>query len=236
MERAEPPRSLTGEVARRAWAILWKDLLVEARTKQSFTAMLFFAGLVLFLFAFAVGPDRELLRELAGGLLWVGIAFTGTLSLSRVYQSEEREGGLEALKIHPGELRAVYLGKLAGNLVLLLLLEALLFPAAGVLFHLDLWPHALPLAGVALLGTFGFSVVGTFYAALTVHVRARELMLPLLLFPVLVPVLLGAVNATTLVIAGDPMGNLGAWLRLLAAFDVIFFVVCTWTFPILLES
>ena len=116
------------------------------------------------------------------------------------------------------------------------LVEALLFPAAAVLFQIDMWPHAPQLAAVAFLGTFGFSVVGTFYAALTVHLRARELMLPLLLFPALVPVLLGAVNATTLTLTGDPMGNFDTWFRLLVAFDVIFFVVCTWIFPILLED
>lgn len=223
-------------VLRRAAAVVWKDLLVELRTKQSFSAMAFFAALVLFLFAFAIGPDVPQLQRMAGGLIWVGIVFTGTLSLSRVYQSEEIAGGLEGLRMYPGEPRAIYLGKLAGNLVILLALEALLFPVAGILFHLPLASHALPLAGVALLGTFGFSVVGTFYAALTVHIRARELMLPLLVFPALVPVLLGAVNATTLILTGDPLGNLASWLRLLLAFDVIFFVVCTWIFPILLEE
>jgi len=223
-------------IFRRAWAILWKDLLIEGRNKQSFTAMVSFAALVLFLFTFAVGPDPELLGRLAGGLLWVGIVFTGMLSLSRTYQSEEKGGGLEGLKMYPGELRSIYLGKLAANFVLLALVEALLFPAAAVLFQIDMWPHAPQLAAVAFLGTFGFSVVGTFYAALTVHLRARELMLPLLLFPALVPVLLGAVNATTLTLTGDPMGNFDSWFRLLVAFDVIFFVVCTWIFPILLED
>lgn len=224
------------EVLRRAGAILWKDLLIELRTKQSFGAMIFFAALVLFLFAFAIGPDPDQLRSLAGGLLWVGIAFTGTLSLSRTYHSEEVAGGLEGLRLYPGEPRSIYLGKLAGNLAMLLAVELLLFPTAAVLFHMPLLDHGLALAGIALLGTFGFSVVGTFYAALTVHIRARELMLPLLVFPALVPVLLGAVNASTLVLRGDPLGNLGSWVRLLAAFDIIFFVICTWIFPILLEE
>lgn len=238
----EPPddgsgqRSLLGEVVRRAGAILWKDLLIELRTKQSFGAMIFFAALVLFLFAFAIGPDPAELRDLAGGLIWVCIAFTGTLSLSRTYHSEEVAGGLEGLRSYPGEPRAIYLGKLAGNLAVLLAVELLLFPMAAVLFHMPLLEHGPELAGIALLGTFGFSVVGTFYAALTVHIRARELMLPLLVFPALVPVLLGAVNATTLVLSGDPLGNLGSWVRLLVAFDTIFFVICTWIFPILLEE
>ncbi len=221
---------------RRAWAIVWKDLLIEARTKQAFNAMVFFAALVLFIFSFALGPDTELLREVFGGLLWVGIAFTGILSLSRTYQNEETSGGLEGLRAYPGDPRAIYLGKLLGNIVLLLLVEMVLIPAAGILFQTNLWPHAGGLVAVALLGTIGFSIVGTFYAALTVNLRAREVMLPLLLFPALVPVLLGAVNATTLVLEGDLMGEVGVWLRVLAAFDIIFFVVCIWIFPIALEE
>lgn len=224
------------ELALRTWAILWKDLLIEARTKQGVNAMAFFAALLLFIFSFAIGPDPELLRRLAAGLLWVGIVFTGTLSLGRTFQSEELSGGLRNLRLYPGDVRAIYLGKLLGNVAILLVVEAILFPAAAVLFQLELLPHAGGLAVVAVLGTFGFSVVGTFYAALTVHLRAREVMLPLLLFPALVPVLLGAVNATEALILGDPLGRLGGWLRLLVAFDVIFFVVCTWIFPIVLEE
>ena len=223
-------------VLRRAWAIVWKDLLIEARTKQSFNAMVFFAALVLFIFSFALGPDTELLRRVSGGLLWVGIAFTGILSLSRTYQSEETSGGLEGLRSYPGDVRSIYLGKLMGNIVLLMLVEAVLIPAAGILFQANLWPHAPMLALVAVLGTIGFSLVGTFYSALTVNLRAREVMLPLLLFPALVPVLLGAVNATTLVLEGDPMGEVAVWLRVLTAFDIIFFVVCVWIFPIALEE
>jgi len=142
-------------VLRRAWAIVWKDLLIEARTKQSFNAMVFFAALVLFIFSFALGPDTELLQKVSGGLLWVGIAFTGLLSLSRTYQNEETSGGLEGLRAYPGDPRAIYLGKLLGNIVLLLLVEAVLFPAAGILFQANLWPYAGGLVAVALLGTVG---------------------------------------------------------------------------------
>lgn len=223
------------ELASRTWAILWKDLLVEARTRGSFNAMAFFAALVLIVFAFAVGPDPRLLRRLAGGLIWVAILFTGLLSLSRTFHSEELAGGLEALEIYPGDPRAIFLGKLCSNLLLLSLLEAILFPVAAVLYQIDLRPVWLPLAGVALLGTLGFSVIGTFYAALTLHLRARELMLPLLLLPLLVPVLLGAVSATTALITGEGTGAVDGWLRLLIAFDVIYFVVCVWTFPVVLE-
>ncbi len=224
------------DLRRRTWAIVWKDLLIELRTKQGLNAMAFFAGLVLLLFSFAIGPDTELLRRLAGGLLWVAIAFTGTLALGRAFQTEEIAGGVRFLRLYPGEIRAIFLGKLLANLALLLALELVLYPAAAVLFQLDLLPNVLPMAGIALLGTIGFCTVGTFFAALTVHLRARELLLPLLLFPALVPVLLAAVNATNGIVLGDAMGRVEGWVRLLTAYDVILFVVCVWIFPIVLEE
>lgn len=223
-------------LARRAAAILWKDILSETRARQGFTAMLCFAALVLFLFSFAIGADNRLLERLAGGLLWVAIIFTGTLSLGRTFQSEELAGGARLLRLYPGDTRAIYLGKLAGNLAALAALEVVLFPAAAILYGVDLAAHAGALLVVAALGTFGFSVIGTFFAALTVHLRARELLLPLLLFPALVPVVLGSVGATDAILAGDPLGRADGWLRLLAAYDVILFVVCVWIFPVILEE
>jgi heme exporter protein B len=223
------------EVWLRTWAILWKDILIEVRTKGTFTAMAFFAALILFIFSFAIGPDFDLLRRIAAGLLWVGITFTGLLALARTYHSEELAGGLEALLLYPGEPRAIFLGKLVGNLAVLLLVEVILYPVAAVLFHMDLTGKVLPVAGIAFLGTLGFSVIGTFYAALTLHLRAREVMLPLLVLPLLVPVLLGAVSATAALVDPAAAGGVGGWVRLLIAFDVLYFVVCTWTFPVLLE-
>lgn len=221
---------------RRVAAIVWKDLLIEVRTRASFYSMLAFATLVLFVFSFAIGPDTPLLKRISGGLVWVAIVFTGLLSLSRTYQAEEAAGGLEGLRMAPGDPRAIYLGKLAGNVILLLAVEAVLWPAAAVLFQAELAPHALPLAGIAVLGTLGFSIVGTFYAALTLHLRAREIMLPLLLIPALVPPLLGAVNATQLLLDGNPFGEAIVWVRLLVAYDVVLFVVCTWIFPVAVEE
>ncbi len=223
-------------IGRRAGAILWKDLVTEVRTRQGFSAMISFAALVLFLFSFAIGPDTQLLGRLAGGLLWVAILFTGTLSLGRAFQSEELAGGTRLLRLYPGDVRAIYLGKLLANLVLLAALEVLLFPAAAVLFQIDMLPHAPGLIAVAALGTFGLSTIGTFFAGLTVHMRARELLLPLLLFPALVPVMLGGVNATDGILMGDPMGRVEGWVRLLVAYDVILFVVCVWIFPVILEE
>jgi heme exporter protein B len=224
------------DLLRRARAILWKDVVTELRTRQGQTAMLSFAALVIFLFSFAIGPDTRLLARLSGGLIWVTIIFTGTLSLGRAFQTEELAGGIRLLRLYPGDTRAIYLGKLAANLMMLAALEVLLFPAAAIIFQVNMVPHAAPVALVALLGTIGFSVIGTFFSALTVQAKARELLLPLLLFPALIPVVLGAVGATDAILAGNPMGRLDGWLQLLGAYDVILFVVCLWIFPVILEE
>ena len=146
------------------------------------------------------------------------------------------KGGLDGLRMYPGEIRAIYLGKLLANFSMLVVLEVVLVPVAAVLLQLEPWGRFPLFVGITLLGSFGFSVIGTFYASLTQHLKARELMLPLLLFPALVPVFLGAVNGTTLALAGDPLDRIGGWIRLLISFDIIFFVVCVWIYPIVLEE
>jgi heme exporter protein B len=224
------------ELFRRAGAILWKDVVTELRTRQGLSAMLSFAALVIFLFSFAIGPDTNLLARLSGGLIWIAIIFTGTLSLGRAFQTEELAGGIRLLRLYPGDTRSIYLGKLAANLLILAALEVLLFPAAAVIFQVNFLPYVGPLAFVALLGSIGFSVIGTFFTALTVQAKARELMLPVLLFPALIPVVLGAVGATDAILAGDPFGRLAGWIQLLGAYDVILFVICLWIFPVILEE
>lgn len=229
---------------RRAWAVAWKDLLTERRAKAAFNAMTFFAGLTLFTFGFALGPDapampgREggLLQFLAPGLIWVAILFAGVLAVDRSFQLEAERGGLEGLRLYPGDRKAVYFGKLAANLAVLFALEVVLLPFAAVLYGLDLWPRLPALAAVAALATLGFAAMGTFYAALTVNLRARQVLLPLLLFPVLIPVVIAAVKASALALRGDPMGEFGSWMRLLAAADILFLTVCAGAFEFVLED
>jgi heme exporter protein B len=231
---------------RRAWAVARKDLLIERRAKAAFNAMAFFAGLVLLTFGFAFGPDvpageagqGTLLQQLAPGLIWVTVLFAGVLAVDRSFQVElERGGGaLNALRLYPGDRKAIYVGKLMANVTVMFVMEMLVCPVAGILYSLDLWPKLPGLAGVAILTTTGFASVGTFYAALTANLRARQVLLPLLMFPVLVPVILGAVKATDLVFHGDPMGELGSWLQLLGAVDVLFLTTCLLVFEFVLEE
>jgi len=230
----------------RSWVLLWKDLLIERRAKAAFNAMAFFAGVVLLTFGFAVGPDAPgvavetgggtLLQHLSPGLVWVAILFTSQLAADRSFQLELERGGLDALRVYPGDRKALYFGKLLANLAILLLMEAVLLPFAGILYSLDLWARLPQLAGVAVLTTLALSATGTFYAALTANLRARQVLLPLLLFPVLIPVLLAAVKATGLVLRGDPMNELASWVKLLGAADVLFLIVAALTFEYVVEE
>jgi heme exporter protein B len=228
--------SAVGEGLRRTWAMTRKDVTVELRARERVNAMLFFAALVLFIFNFALGPDREKLREVAPGLLWLAFLFTGILGLRRSFQAERENDCFEELLLTPGDRESIYFGKLAGNVLFMAMAEALILPLFGILYNLDIWAELPGLALVALLGTVGFSTIGTLLAAMTAHLRAREVMLPLLLFPLTVPVILGSVRATEAILSGSGLGEVGHWLKLLAGFDVIFLVVCPLAFQFVLEE
>lgn len=220
----------------RVGAVVWKDLTVERRTRANFNAVVFFAALMLLLFGFALGPDAAALRAAGAGIVWLAILFSGILVFSRSYQVELEGGAMEPLLLYPGSRKSIYLGKVLANLAFVLLVEAIVVPMAAIFYHLPVLASFGGLGGVLLLGTVGFVTLGTFYAALASRVRAREVLLPLLLFPMLVPLLVGAVEATTAVLAGDPMGDVPTWLRLLAAYDVIFFVASLLAFDHVIEE
>jgi heme exporter protein B len=189
----------------------------------SFNAVLFLAVLMLLLFGFALGPDTEALRGAAGGMVWLAVLFSGVLAFNRSYQIELDDGALETLLMYPGARWPILAGKIAANLVFVIGVELIAVPLAGILFHAPFGAAAGQLAIVLALGTFGFVTLGTFYAAVASRTRAREILLPLLLLPMLVPVLIAAAKATTALSTGDVMQESGAWLRLLVAFDLIFF-------------
>ncbi|MEO6444680.1 MAG: heme exporter protein CcmB [Gemmatimonadaceae bacterium] len=220
---------------RRVGAIVWKDLTTERRSKAGLNAVAFMGVLVLLLFGFALGPDTQALQSAAAGAMWLAMLFAGVLAFNRSYQLELDGGALESLLLYPGARWSIYVGKLIANLVFVTLVEIIVVPVAMVLFHVSApaaWAVAL---GVTFLGTFGFVTLGTFYAAMSSRSRAREVLLPLLLFPMLIPLLLAAVQATTSLLAGDPMREAGAWIRLLAAFDIIFLVACVFAFEYVIE-
>lgn len=222
---------------RRVRAIVWKDLTAERRSKAGFNAVVFLGILILLLFGFALGPDAAALRNAASGALWLAILFAGVLAFNRSYQLELDGGALEPLLLYPAPRWTLFAGKLIANLLFVLLVEVVVVPVAIVLFQAGGASGTAWLApiGVLLLGSFGFVTLGTFYAAMASRSRAREVLLPLLLFPMLVPVLLASAEATQALLAADPMGDAGAWVRLLAAFDVIFLVASAIAFESVIE-
>lgn len=207
--------------AEQTWAVVRKDVLLEMRSRVNINAMLFFGGMVLLIFSFALGPSPARLQEAAGGLLWLAFIFSGILAFGRAYQLEAENNAFEGLLLVAQHRSAVYAGKVAGVVAVMVLLEAVIIPVMALLFNLELWSVLAPLALVALLGTIGFSAIGALYGALTMSLRAREVLLPLLVFPVTVPVILGSVQATTQLLTGQ-RSDLGSWISLLVAFDVIF--------------
>jgi heme exporter protein B len=214
----------------RAAAIAAKDLTAEWRTRANFNAVTFFGALMLLLFGFALGPDAETLRRSAPGIVWLTVLFSGVLTFNRSYQLELDDDALETLLAYPGSRRTIFVGKLAANLAFVLLVEAVIVPLTAVLYGVSPGRGFPAFVGVLLLGTFGFVTLGTFYSALSSRSRAREVLLPLLLFPMLVPLLIAAAEATTALLAGDAMGSAGTWAGVLAAFDVIFFVAAAYAF------
>jgi heme exporter protein B len=222
--------------ARRTWAILWKDVLVERRSKETLNAVVFFSVLLLFVFEFTLGADRERLAAVLPGLLWLGVVLAALLGLGRSFVLERENDCWEALLLAPGDKGAVYVGKLLGNVVLMTLVEGVVLALFTLFLNVDV-ARALPgLLIVLALGTIGIAAVGTLFGAITAHVRARELLFPVLLLPVLVPVLLAIVKATEALLLGEGLGTVSHWVKLLAAADVIYVVAGLLTFDFLLEG
>jgi heme exporter protein B len=219
-----------------ALAIARKDALSELRGRHATVSTLFFAAVVLLLFGFALGPDADRLAAAAPGLLWLAVVFAGILAVNRLHLLETDDGALEQLALYPVSRRAIYAGKALGGLAVMLVLGVLVLGAVGVLFAVDVAAAAVPLLVTVVLGAIGIAAVGTFYAGVTVRLRAREVMLPLLMLPVLAPLLLGAVKATAAALAGDPFDELGSWLQLLVAFDVVMVAAGAATYGFLLED
>jgi heme exporter protein B len=222
--------------ARRAFIVFWKDLAIERRSKETLNALAFFSLLLLFVFQFSLGADRERLTAALPGLLWLGFVLSGLLALGRSFVIERENECWEGLLLAPGDKSAVFVGKLGGNLLLMFTVEALLLALFAVFFNVDLAPALGPLVLVIVLGTIGFAALGTLFAAMTAHVRARELLFPVLLLPVQVPVLLATVRATEAALAGEPLTAVTNWITLLVAADIVYVVVGVLTFDVILEA
>ena len=217
-------------------AVARKDLLQEVRSRAVTVATLFFSSITLMVLAFAVGRESALMQQAGPGALWVALAFAGVISAAQSYQSDLAEAAYEQLLIYPIPRATIYLGKLIANWLTMLALGLVLLPIGSVLFALPLTPGLLLLVATVGLGTLGFALIATFYAALTANLQARESLLPVLMFPVVVPILLAAVRSTDAV---TRLGNAvlaGDWLQLLAGFDLVYLVVCTAIFHFVVDE
>jgi heme exporter protein B len=215
--------------------IVWKDLLSELRNRENVSSMFFFALAVILIFSFSFSMDQSATRELMPGIIWVAFGFTGIIGLGKSFLPEVQNDCLEYLQMAPVSKGAIYLGKLVGNVIFLLLAEIVLFPLFILFFNLDLLDKLPMILLIFLIATIGLSALGTLFSALTVQIRAREVMFPILLLPLAVPVFIGAVESTRGALNGDPVSLYIQWLELLAVFDLIFVIVSFWVFDLILD-
>jgi len=215
-------------------AIFWKDILLEIRTKEIVTSVLVFALLVVVIFNFAFEPETAAMNLVAPGILWVAFTFAGVLGLNRVFAVERENSRLAGLLLCPVDHMTIYWGKLLGSFTFMLAIEIIITPIFLVLLNLPLFLPRLVL--IVVLATLGFTSVGTLFSALAVNIKARDIMLPILFLPVVVPVIIAAVEATALVLQGSPWGDMLTWLQIMIAFDIIYLVVATLVFQYVVEG
>ena len=213
---------------------LAKDIRLEWRSKDAINAMLFFALLVVVIFSFSFDPTAEESRRIAGGLVWVAFLFAAVVALNQTWARELRNQVLDAYRGSPAPANPLFLAKAVGNFIFVCVLEAVMTPLFIIFYKLRALGPGWELIPIAALGTWALVVNGTFFAAISIRTRAREIMLPLLLFPLSIPALLGMVNATTAVLTGEDSARF--WIALLVAYDVVFTTACLLLFETVLEA
>ncbi len=227
----QPPRP---SFLKATFAVTWKDLTAEFRSRELFSAMLVFSLLVILIFNFALELDITTRQSVTAGVLWVTFAFAGTLGLNRSMAVEKDRGCLDGLLLAPVDRSAIYFGKVISNLVFMLIVEAIVLPVYSFLYNVNLFNPGLFL--VILLGSIGYIAVGTLLASMAIQARTRDVLLPILLFPVAVPVLIAAVKASEGFLAGSDFNTIYAPLSLLIGYDVIFIAVAYMVFDYVVEE
>ena len=229
-------RSTPG-VLRAAWMIARKDLRVEARNRELVATTLFFGLACVLIFAFAFVREGQPIDGVAAGVIWVSVIFSGTVALGRAFERERQGETLRALLLAPIERAAVFLGKLIALLILMIGVELLLVPFAALLFGAPIGRAPWLFAGLLLAGTVGFATVGTLFAAMLVRARSRDVLLPIVLYPMVVPIVIGGVVGTSALFDADPNPDRAqAFLSMLVFFDAVFVTLALWTFgPVMSE-
>jgi len=233
-ETAAPARPLKASFLKAAWAVVQKDLSAELRSRELLSAMLVFSLLVILIFNFALELDIRTRRSVTSGVLWATFAFAGTLGLNRSMAIEKDRGCLDGLLLAPVDRAAIYFGKVISNLAFMLIVEAIVLPVYSILYGLNLFQPGLLL--VILLGSIGYTAVGTLLSAMSVQTRTRDVMLPILLFPVVIPVVIAAVKASGGYLTGAEMSEILPWLNLLVVYDVIFTALAYMLFDSVVEE
>jgi heme exporter protein B len=227
-------RSAWRSYLRSIWAVVWKDLAAELRSRELLSAMLVFALLVILIFNFALELDAEARATVTSGVLWVTFAFAGTLGLNRSMAMEKDRGCLDGLLLAPVDRSAIYFGKAIGNLVFMFVVEIIVLPVYSILYNVNLFNPGLIL--VIVLGSLGYVAVGTLLSSMAVQTRTRDVLLPILLFPVVIPVFIAAVKASGFFLAGREMVDIWPYLNLMIVYDVIFTAVAFMTFDYVVEE
>lgn len=215
-------------------ATLTKDIRLEWRSRDAINSMLFFSLLVVVIFSFSFDPNAEESREIAGGLIWVAFLFAAVVALNQTWARELRNQVLDAYRVSPAPANALFLAKALGNFILVSVLEALMAPLFMIFYNLRALGPAWQLIPVAILGTWALVVNGTFFAAMSLRTRSREIMLPLLLFPISIPAVQSMVEATRIILAGDASARF--WIVLLLTYDVVFTTACLALFDTILHA
>jgi heme exporter protein CcmB len=217
--------------------VVRKDLLVETRSREVVYTSLLFAISCMLVFAFGLVKEGRVVADAAAAILWITIAFAGTLALGRIFDRERQNETMRALLLAPAPRAAIYVGKLAGVVLLLLLVEAVVVPLVALMFDAPLFRHAAMMLGLLLAGSLGYAAVGTLFAAMLARSRSRGTLLPVLLYPMTVPVIIGGVRGTAALL--QPEADLAmarAWLVLLVCFDALFVTLALWIFePVMTE-
>jgi len=216
--------------------IIWKDFITEIKTRELFSSMFIFALLVVIIFIFSINLSLIQASEVGPGVLWVAFLFAGTIGLNRSFMLEKENDCLQGLLLAPMDRTALYFGKLVSNLVFLLIMEVFTLPLFMVFFNIDLLPHLLPLLYVIFVGTLGFCAVGTLLSSLSANLKTRDIMLPILLYPIIIPIIIGSVKMTGQVLAGEPLSSMMNWVSLILCFDIIYIAISIMVIDFVLEE
>jgi heme exporter protein B len=221
---------------KKIWAIVWKDIITELRTKELFSSMFTFALLIMLIFNFAFDFSAEFIPVAAPAILWVAFTFAGVLGLSRSFALEKEGNSILGLLLTPMDRSLIFFGKMTGNIIFVFIVEVIILPLFVLFFNYNLGHALFPLLLIVFLGTVGFVSVGTLFSAMALNTKLREVLLPILLFPIIIPVIVSSVKLSSAILGGRPISQAGSAFQILVSFDILFLVVCAIIFEYVLEE